>query len=60
MLAEDLNNPQINCISLNNCRCELFFRMAVFLLLMALQSVVGHSFPQFDLSFVNQLGGTIY
>ena len=60
MIAEDLNNPRINCISLKDCFSELFSGLPVFFLLMAPQSVVGHSFPSFDLSFVNQLGGTIY
>ena len=46
MLAEDLNNPRTNCISLNDCFKELFSRMAVFLLILASESVVGHSFPR--------------
>ena len=44
MIAEDLNNPRINCTSLKDCFSELFSGMTVFLLLMYLWSVVGHPF----------------
>ena len=59
MLAEDLRNPRINCISLNKFCSELFFRMAVFLLLLVFVTS-GSPFPSFDLTFVDQLGGSIY
>ena len=59
MLAVDLNNPRRNCISLNNCYSELFFRVANIFLLMVFVSS-GSPFPSFDLAFVDQLGGSIY
>ena len=58
MIAGDLNNPRINCISLKDCLSELFSGMTVFLLLMYLLSVLRH--PLLCLTFLNQLGGTIY
>ena len=44
IIAEDLKNPRINCISLKDCFSELFSGMTVFLLLMYFWSVVGHPF----------------
>ena len=46
MIAEDLNNPRQNCISLKDCFSELFSGMIVFLRLMVPYSVVGHPFPR--------------
>ena len=60
MIAEDLNNPRKNCISWKDCFSELFSGMTVFLLLIYLFVRFGSAFPLFDLSFVNQLGVTLY
>ena len=46
MIADDLNNPRINCISLEDCFSELFSGMTAFLLLMVPYSIVGHPFPR--------------
>ena len=59
MLAGDLNKPRQNCISLNICCSEVVFRIAVFLLLMVFVSS-GSPFPSLDLTFVDQLDGSIY
>ena len=42
--SENTDNPQINCISLNDCYSELFFRMEKTLLSMVLWSAVCHPF----------------
>ena len=44
MIAEDLDIPRINCISLKDCFSKLFSVMTVLLLSLYLLSVVGHPF----------------
>ena len=46
MIAEDLNIPRKNCISLKDCFSELFSGMTVFILLIVPYSVVGHPSPR--------------